>query len=420
MKQFKILYGALVLLLAIPASAQTTNVDKVSRESGQWSSIAWDLWNGSSWAESVAPILNENVNIENGNSVVYSTGASPNFRRLYVGNNVSGGAANGSLEISGGTLTVNTNTAGAIVAALSDNSVGTISVTGGTLRGTGSSSGSGIQVGVGANSQGTFNLSGSGVVTLTQGVVLGLGNGATANMNVSGGSLATSVTNVSSFYVGGRATGKTTNATYEQTAGTVTISNSGAVFAVGYAGIDQIVNASARITGGTLTGNVRIGRQIGTNGSGSGLLTIGPDATIIGSTGTWEIGATGELALELGSMLDFNALDLTASTASNALVFSEAGAKITIDGTNLVAAESYLPVNLINYVTGKGPTADSLTNLTVNYTGFADGLVPELTWTDTSLQLSVTAIPEPSTYAALLAVAALGVSLLRRRSLRSS
>lgn len=403
-------FARLILVVGLTSLLALTGypVDKLSQGSG--------LWNSITWSPAGTPVAADIVHIEGGNAVDYNTGTSPNFSRVYVGDNTGGGSADGTLAVSGGTLTVNATAAGAYIVGRSAGSTGTVNITGGTLRTT-SATGGGMQLGFASGATGNLNVS-SGALTLTASAILGAADGATGHMTVSGGTVTTSTgTNNAIFYVGGRITSGSTVGTFEQTGGTVNINNDNAYFGVGFAGTSQAVNGTARLTGGNFSGNVRVGRQSGTTGTGSGTLTIGPSANITGRNQAWDISGTGEIVFELGATNAFNAVNLNAATAATALVFSEAGAKITVDGTNLAFSDSYAPITFFTFASGKGPDATSLSNVVFDFVGFDPGFDPELVWTSTSLQLNLNlaAIPEPSTYALLLAGAALGLVIVRRR-----
>ncbi len=375
----------LLAAFSLAAAVIAQPADKVSRGDG--------LWNTITWSPTGTPIANDIVHIEDGFSVNYNTGTSPNFSRIYVGDNSFGAGANGTLEVSGGILTVNANAAGAYIIGRSAGSTGTVNITGGTLRTTGASGG-GLQLGFASGATGNLNIS-SGALTLTASAILGAADGATGNMTVSGGTVTTSTgTNNAIFYVGGRITSGSTVGTFEQTGGSINVNNNSAYFAVGYAGASQDISGTARLTGGNFSGNVRVGRQSGTTGTGSGSLIIGPNANVTGRNLAWDVSGNGNLEFALGSTTTFHAVDLTTVTASNALTFSEAGAKITVDGTSLVFSGAYAPVTFINFASGKGPDATSKSNVIFNYTGFDAGFTPTLLWKDTGLRLYLYGMPD--------------------------
>lgn len=331
-------------------------------------------------------------------------------------------------------------------------SIGTLNVTGGTVIGIGSTGGTGMQLGFGDNSQGNLNISagelrlngsltagfgigttgnvvvsggtfisGSGTGSASTGITLGAGAGSTGNMLVSGGTvtIGTGTAGSQNLVVGGRSTGATTSGTFTQTGGTVTIGgvlpvDSADYMAVGYSGAStQNIQGTAMLTGGSFTGNVRVGRASSVlSGGGTGTLLIGSAANVTGKTQAWEVGGTGEIIFELGADDTFNDVNLAAATGA-ALDFTQIGAKITIDGSNLVFSESYSPITLISFLSGHGPA--NVGNVTFAYTGFDPQFAPELVWTPTSLQLNLDVVPEPSTAAMILGAGGLGWVVFRRR-----
>jgi hypothetical protein len=361
------------------------------------------------WSTGVVPTNASVVGIGGGLTVQHVSGLS-GISRLYVGDSTGVSSGTGTLTVSSGTITGASSAINVFVAGQTAGSVGTLNVAGGRLQATSASSG-GLQAGVGAGSTGTVNIS-AGSISLGGGVQLGVGAGATGNMVVSGGIVTSgSATGSGIFYVGFRTASATTTGNFEQTGGTVIIDD-GEVFGVGFsANSTQNVVGTSLLTGGSFTGNVRVGRVSGSGGAGSGTLTIGAEADVNGRSQAWDISGTGEIIFELGTTDAFNAVDLTAATAT-ALVFSEAGAKLTIDGSNLVFSESYSPITLITFDPGSGPSALSKSNVVFDYVGFDPEFSPELVWTNTGLQLNL--VPEPSS-AVLIAVGALGMTMLRRR-----
>ncbi len=431
--------------LALVATGQAA--ESVSVASGTWS-------DANIWSPAVAPVASGTVHIEGGYTVNFTSGNSGQLTRVYVGD--SFGALptgnNGTLTVSGGTMTSNSNAAGAYVVGRAANSIGTFNVTGGTVIGIGSTGGTGMQLGFGENSQGNLNISagelrmngaigaglglgstgsitvsggtlivGSGTGTASTGITLGSGTSASGNMLVSGGTVAigTGTAGSQNLWVGGRSTNATTSGTFTQTAGTVTVGgtlpvDSADYMLVGYSSSsNQNIQGTALLSGGSFTGNVRVGRASSVlTGGGTGTLIIGAAANVAGKTEAWEVSGTGEIIFQLGTTEAFNAVDLTAATTL-ALLFSQDGAKITIDGTNLLYAESFDPITLMLFDSGKGPSELSKSNVDFFYENFAPGLFAELVWTDTSLQLNV--VPEPSTTAMILGAAALGWVVTRRR-----
>ena len=418
--------------ILVAALAATFAVSGYSQNTPQ--SVADGDWNaGETWSTGAAPAGSSlHAYIQGGYTVDFTSGTSANLSTLNIGSNqdasgasVGAGSAAGTLNITGGTVRSSANNVGAIKIATGDNATGTLNINGGTLSGTGTRTG--VQIGNGNGAEGFLNIS-SGSVSLTGGIAIGnannstTANNVTGHLTISGGSLATSTASSSGiFYVGyAGADDVSATGTYTQTGGTVSIdaANYANYLAVGYAtNSSRTANGTASITGGTFSGNIRVGRQAGSNGLGGGQLIIGPGANISGKDQAWQVSGNGEIVFELGSTTDFNAVDLTASTAAHSLSFTEAGAKITVDGSNLDYASGLGPITLFDFISGKGPDATSMSNVVFDYIGFDPQFAPQLEWTATSLQLNLNlaAVPEPSTYALIFGAAALGVVLVRRR-----
>lgn len=372
----------MVAMLAASLAISAQAAEQVAQGSGDWSSITW--------APGPKPEASDTVHIEGGFTVNYRGDVSPSLSRLYVGDNTGGfPSLEGTLEISDGTLMLNTNAAGAIIVGRADGSAGTITINGGAIKGVGAGNGTGLQIGFGFNSNGSVVVNG-GDLELSGGVVVGYGGNSTGHFEINNGTV-TMATNEegASFSVGGRSPGSNT-ATYVQTGGAVTISHG--AFRVGHAGaLNQQIHATAKIIGGTFTGNVLIGRQASlksSTGSG-GALIIGAAADISGRDQAWEISGDGKLIFTLGANDSFKAVDLTHATADSALIFSQQGARITVDGSALAFSDKYKPIVLIRFAADKGPTTQSKSNLKVDYTGFDKQFTPALVWTDTALHLKL-------------------------------
>lgn len=405
---------AAVVATTAPSVAQT----KTSNGSGNWGTI--------DWTPAGVPAAAAQVLIANGNEVEYTSTSyvtPPNFGRVWVG----GGTGNeGTLTVSSGTLTVNANVPEAYSVGREAGSTGVLNVTGGTLRGIGTStSGTAMVVGQGQDSEGELNVSGNGVLTLSGTILLGgydqggNTNTSTGRMTVSGNASVTIASGVSPsprpVFVGVRVNDKTSVGIYEQTGGTVTI---GTTFLIGNASDpSQNMQATAEITGGTFTADVAVGRSgVVTSGGGSGTLTIGPEANVFGKSAAWQVSGSGKIVFELGTTPAFNAVDLTSVTAGTALTFSQLGATISVDSSLLAFAEDYSPITLIEWANGKIPT--TIGNVVFDPVGFDDRFVPELDWTATGLQLTLGVVPEPSTVALMVGAAVMGVVVARYRRRR--
>lgn len=373
---------ALAAALVLTDQAVGQSVDKVAQESGEWNSITW---------QPEQPAATDIVHIEGDFTVDFNAGNSPNFSRIYVGDSTGGlSSSNGTLVVSGGRLTVNANAAGAIIIGRGDGSTGTLNVTGGLLRGVGNLVGAGMQIGFGVQSTGSVNVSG-GELQLASGVVIGYGDGSTGHFTISGGMVTVGNNEEGgSFNVGSRMLGGgASTATYRQTGGSMTVTNN--YFRVGYAGAaGQMMNSTAEITGGEFHGSVLVGRQpsLKTGGGEGGTLTIGAEARISGREQAWEVSGNGKIVFVLGANDKFQPVDLNSAAVEQALIFSQNGAKIVVDGSKFRPSGLSKPIPLIVFSSGKGPNDLSQSNVEFEYAGFDARLSPELEWTDTSLQLN--------------------------------
>lgn len=394
------LAAALVVGWASSARAQ---IDITSSANGNWSSPT-------TWTPQQTPVATDIVHVTGGFTVNYTSGSSGNMSRVYVGDQSSTNSS-GTLNVSGGVLSLNRNDASALSIGRSANSTGALNISGGAVL-VGTTATTGMQVAYGANSGGTVTIT-SGSLRVTNGVVVGAGDGSTGRFTVAGGTVDVFSVNSGPFSIGNRVADTTTTGIYEQTAGVVTVHES--YFGVGYAGgASQDMHASASITGGTFSANVRVGRASSVaSGGGAGTLLIGSEANVSGRNESWLIGATGELILQLGENNSFNSINLGAATATTAMTFS-AGSKLTIDGSELVFSSIYPPITLITWADGKRPTTSGVPLVT--FTGFDPQFAtPTLVWGNTGLQLQLSAIPEPTTTAMLLGAGALGWVVFRRR-----
>ena len=371
--------AALAATLAVlPARAG----EPVAQASGDWQAITWEPGG--------TPVSADAVHIEGGFTINFTGGSAPHFSRVYVGDNTGNlSSADGTLDVTGGTLTVNANAAGAFLIGRSDGSTGVLNITGGTVRGVGNKSGAGMQIGFGANSTGTVTING-GTLQLANGVVVGYGDNSTGHFTLTEGTVSVgNNADTGSFSVGGRIPDASVTATYEQTGGSMTVMNNS--FRVGYAGgSDQAIKATAKITGGSFNGNVVVGRQKNIKGGGGdgGVLTIGPSVNISGQTLGWEVSGNGELVFLLGKDETFSAVDLTPCTDVAALAFTQSGAKLTVDGSAYAPSGLPKPITLMKFAADKAPTELSLSNVEVKFVGFDKRFKPALVWTGTSLEVN--------------------------------
>lgn len=364
------------------AEAQTAT------SSGNWNDpLIWDTF---------VPSDNEQAFIPN-DLVITKNDRETAFARLRVGSNpVSGG----TLVISAGRINSSNSMMGAHQIALGDYSTGKIHVDGGELTTT-SSNGGGIQVAAGDNANGQLIIS-SGSIATTGGIHLGTGANSTGSMIVSGGTVSVATGRGSNmnlntnpnFFVGGLVRSvHERKGVFEQTGGSFSVTDgfdgTFYYFSVGNGRMSQNNPVgTATITGGTFTANVKIGRDFDAlDAGGFGVLTIGPDASVKGLSQAWEISGNGTLEFRLGENNTFNPVDLTSVTAAQAIVFTQAGATIQVDGSSLGSPSSRAPITLMQYRRGGSPSAASRANLTSNFVGFDSRLSPRLEWTDTALVL---------------------------------
>jgi hypothetical protein len=433
-------FVACAAICIIPLQMAFSQTISTATGSGDWD-------NPNLWDPAGVPDANTtDVFIPNGYTVDKSA-AGTSRARVKVGSNASGG----TLNISGGIISSASTSIGLHEVATAANSTGTINVTGGTLRTT-SNNGGGIRAGVGDNSSGFVNIS-SGTITATSGIHLGFGSNATGTMTVSGGTvnIATGTaagilglnpisnpSNNPNFFVGGLISSAfNRNGVFEQTGGTVNVTDSVTIIvpashednstsgdvevtAYWYMGVGNAQAetnnpvGTATITGGSLTANVKVGRNSDlTTAGGSGSLTIGHGATVQGQSQAWEVSANGTLEFRLGANDSFNAVDLTTVTTAEAIMFTQAGATLQIDGSSLLFSSDYDPITLVSYASGKGPSLASLANVNYSFIGFEPGLTADLQWTDTALVLTV--VPEPAAATFLLGLIAMGWIVFARR-----
>ncbi len=166
-------------------------------------------------------------------------------------------------------------------------------------------------------------------------------------------------------------------------------------------GSNLTATSSVTVSGGTLTStvaNVNLGL-------GAFSLTGGALSANGASIGTFTLASGQNFTATLGT-LNFT---LGASNTSDQIIgsgaFNLSNLTLALNGTTSVAG-SY---TLFSGFTGNAVSGITITGLDPGYTGVLG----------TNGILTVSAIPEPSTFAALLGVSALGISVLRRRQTRA-
>jgi len=380
----------ITVLIAVLVLSSSALHSQTAISSGEWADPSiWDTY--------MIPTDNEPALIPDGYTVT-KTDLATFFARVKAGSN----AAGGTLIISAGRINASNSMIGAHEIALEPHSTGEIHVNRGHLSTT-SSNGGGIRVGVGEYSTGHLRIT-SGTIETTSGIHLGTGANAVGKMTVSGGivTVATGTgpninTNINAnFFVGGLVRSvHQREGIFEQTGGsfTVTDGHGGAHFYFSVGNAHQEQNnpvGSATLGGGTFTANVKVGRDNDLSFSdGRGLLTIGSEANVKGQSQAWEVSANGTLEFQLGSDESFNPVDLTMVTVPEAIIFSQSGAKLQVDGANLPYSSLYRPITLMEFKSGNGPSAASLSNLTVDFVGFDSRFSPRVEWTDTALIVRV-------------------------------
>ncbi|MFA6286496.1 MAG: PEP-CTERM sorting domain-containing protein [Opitutaceae bacterium] len=206
----------------------------------------------------------------------------------------------------------------------------------------------------------------------------------------------------------------------ETSTGTLALTNSGGTLALtgtnNYKGAtivsggslsfgSNLVNSSSvTVSGGTLTStvaNVNLGKGAVSMGSGA----ITPRG--VGTAGTFTLDANQNF-VTTGGTLNF---DLVSSSNFDQIISLGSGA-FSLTGTTL--ALSGLTSVAGTYQLFSGFTSGSVSSLTI--TGLTGGYSGSL---DNTGLLTVTAIPEPSTYAALAGAAILGIAAIRRRKTRA-
>jgi len=368
---------------------------KIAQESGDWPGIEW--------SPAGDPGLGEQVNIGNEFSVNYIGVDLTRVGRLHIGSGEGGFTPNGTLTVSSGTLQTSSTGSLAMQVGFSENSNAVLNINGGNLN----PDGGWVTVGTGLNSSGTINLS-SGSVDIPAGnLSLGSSDGSTGTMNMTGGSL-----NVSGTLFLGRTNTNNNHGVYNQSGGIAVVNGPMRIGNATAAG--HLPTGAMSLSGGiTAFGdNITIGNT--TSGVlGEGSLSVGPMASLVstGNASTILLGGNAELEFVLGSTLVFNPIDLTSNTTSTALSFL-ADSLITVDASNLLLGE-FGSIDLITFVSGRGPTLASLDNIQYALTGFEPGMSGSLSWTSTSLVLTV--VPEPGAAALFLGFIAMGWIVFARR-----
>ena len=253
-------------------------------------------------------------------------------------------------------------------------------------------------------SGGNLNLTGTGEQKI------GNATNASTHLEITGGNL----TSVGHLYIGARiGTAAVTNATFNMSGGSLTMDQSGS-FLVGSSQATHDITAEATITGGTVRANIIVGGV----GAGYGKLIIGPNADIgtnRENTTAFELRSTGILEFKLGNTIDFNVMDY-----SNAKIEMGAGSQLRLDCSDFnqdLRGEGAVTFDLMQ------GNDNSAVNATVSFTAYGydeDVYDFDFFWNNTLKKLQVTvtdlrAIPEPATYAMIMALGTMLFAIRRHR-----
>ena len=359
-------------------------------------------------------------------AVTMSGGSWDIAGELNVGSN-----GTGSFALSGGALTTHTSIYLGNLESTSGNA--TVTVSGGTWT-LNDPSGGTAKIHIGESGTGTFNLTGSGSVTMS-------GNGGVEIARYSSG---TGTLNFGAYDLGAATTAGTLTAhrvAFGSGTGTINFNQTNALtLALPISGtgtlhqrgtgtttltsINSDFHGATHVTGGTLV--LAASSIYPESALGDSTLTVGAAGTLAGNG--WVLGA----ATVDGTLLPGNATtvgafdfasDLTLGAGANTILSLAAlydysridvGGLLTYGGTLTVNfLDGYTPdTNASYYVFGDhGGRTGTFNAIAVNaagWTGVFDHDTGALTFT-------ASAVPEPSTYAALFGVCALGLAVWRRR-----
>ncbi|MDF3056269.1 MAG: putative autotransporter protein [Rariglobus sp.] len=308
-------------------------------------------------------------------------------------NNTSNSTYNGLLIESAGSLALVKSGAGALTLTGSHSYAGGTTVSGGTLFVNGGVTTAAAQTGltsgvITGSAGGNFTMTGVSTANLVVGQRI-------SGTNIAAGSYITSI-NGSTITV----------SAYSTTGNTA---SDGEAFAA-YNG-SGLGTGAVTVSGGTLGGTgaiagattIQAGGTLATGVNGVGTLTFNSNLTLAGTT-----------LLEIASASSY---DIAA--VGGALNYGGTLTLSLLNGFTFSGGETY---NLLTSTTHTGSfTSISVAGTTLDagngYTSTIGGLTYTFTTTDSAGMLSVSAIPEPSTYAAILGSLALaGMVVYRRRS----
>jgi autotransporter-associated beta strand protein len=437
------LFASVLLLGGLQQQASATTYSWINAKITTWSDTT-------AWSGGVAPVSDLNNEfrfaISSNTTATNNLGANFQLNRLVATNTSS---SNKSLLVDGNSLNFVKNSSDALpTLAISNTAVsGPLTIKNAftvtdALTVTNSGSKSSTLEGAITNTGGmTFNGTGAGTINLGGGVTSGAG-GITVNgsytVNMTGNNTYTGLTDVQSGTLtlnrsGGtianasavRVSGGTLNVAQSDTVGAVTLS-SGTI-----SGAGTLTGASYSLTNTGAVNAVLGGSGVALTKSGAGTVTVSSANTYTGATtvseGTLNLAAANAISSSSNVVLSGGGLESAFSqslgtlnlTASSTLDLSTAGTFVFADSSSLAGAWSGILSIVGTFTDGLsvrfGSNSDGLTTgqlgqITIN------GLGADI---DLNGYLVVAAIPEPSTYAMLAGVLALGMGVWRRTRCRS-
>ena len=452
----------LTALATFTASAQTSTWDGGGSPTNTWSTLA-------NWAGDVAPVAGDalvfggTVNRSTSNDFAANTaftgialntagwtlaGNAINFAGTVAQNNVSGSSSDNaislSLNLTGATefAAVASSTRLTFTGAITGS--GAVTKTGsGTSRwnsaaNTNSFSG-GLTVSAGTiDLLGNFNVpygAGKGDVTINSGATIFINNtNQTFNGLNGAGNITRAGTNTRTLSIGDNNANGTFTGSITNTGGSSSVTKIG----TGKQVVGNITAPNLNINGGTLVANgtVAATTTVGTSGTLSGIGTLNLAATVNGglrpneapTNNTSRLTFANNLTLASSSIttFDINGNNYTGVTLTTAETLTFGGG-LGIVFTNSINPGVYDLLNFTDTNTGnfasveikQGVTPTSIGALTLSsgvWSGTYSGV--EYSFSQSTGDLTVSVIPEPSTWAALAGMIGLGFAATRRRRSR--
>lgn len=422
--------SALALLLSVSAPlAQSATLTWATSAAGAWDTTTTTAWNPGPVAWSVGStdiasfggtaatytvaiatgtaISAAGTTVSTGNNITINGGVGSSFTLVGgspsidgAGNTTLGVGIQGSaglIKSGGGTLRLNTASTFTGATTLSGGQI-TLGVTNGLSTTTKLTNSAGTNFTMQGFSQTLAGLAGNGTVRTT--------SGSTSKLTISGATTDTFTGSINDGATGGvslsferAGTGTTLLNGTSAYRGTTTVSGGTLSLGSNLSGTGSVTVSGGTLASSVAAVNLGLGNfsmtsgALAANGAGIGTYTLAATKTFTASGGT--------LDFTLGSA--FTSDKIFGSGVGS--LFNLSGATLSLSGTTSVAG-SY---TLFSGFTGTNVVAGLVINgLDSGFTGSlgTDGI------------LTVSAIPEPSTFAALFGTAALGVALLRRRETR--